>query len=87
MHEHALMRDVMARIEDVARSEGATRVTRVEVRLGSLSHFTPDHFREHFEDAARGTVAENAIVDAELDGDLHDQRASDVVLTSVEVEV
>jgi hydrogenase nickel incorporation protein HypA/HybF len=86
MHERALMRDVVARIEDLARSEGATRVTRVGVRLGALSHFTPDHFREHFVDEARGTVAEGAAVDAELDGDMTDPRAGDVVLESVEVE-
>ena len=64
------MRDVMTRVEEVARAEGATRVTRVAVRLGALSHFTPAHFREHFEDAARGTLAEGAAVDAVLDGDI-----------------
>ena len=86
MHERALMRDVMARIEDVARAEGAARVTRVSVRLGALSHFTPDHFREHFADASRGTLAEGAAVDAEVDGDPAADRARDVVLESVEVE-
>ena len=53
MHEHALMRDLVARIEATAEAEGATRVTRVTVQLGALSHFTPHHFREHFEDATR----------------------------------
>jgi hydrogenase nickel incorporation protein HypA/HybF len=86
MHERVLMRDVMARIDTVARSEGATRVTRVAVRLGALSHFTPAHFREHFEDAARGTVAEGAAVDATVEADIGDPRARDVVLESVEVE-
>ena len=86
MHEQALMRDVMARIEDVARAEGAARVTRLSVRLGALSHFTPDHFREHFADASRGTLAEGAAVDAEVDGDPTADRARDVVLESVEVE-
>ena len=86
MHERALMRDVMARIDDVARAEGAARVTRIAVRLGALSHFSPDHFREHFEDAARGTVAEGAAVDAEVDVDPTADRARDVVLESVEVE-
>ena len=48
MHERALMRDVMSRIEEIARQEGATRITRVDVRLGALSHFTADHFLEHY---------------------------------------
>ena len=87
MHERALMQNVMERIEELAREEGATRVTRVDVRLGALSHFTADHFREHFEDASRGTVAEGALVVASLSGDVRDTNASDVVVESVEVEV
>jgi hydrogenase nickel incorporation protein HypA/HybF len=86
MHERALMRDLLAEIEHVARSERARRVTRVEVRLGALSHFTPEHFREHFVDASLGTLAEGAAVHAELDGDVHASRAAGVVLESVEVE-
>ena len=86
MHEHALMVDVMRKIDEVARADGADRVTRVEVRLGALSHFTPEHFREHFEDAARGTVAEGARVDAVVDEDVASPRARDVVIESVEVE-
>jgi hydrogenase nickel incorporation protein HypA/HybF len=87
MHEHALMRDLTAQIAAVAGAEGASRVTRVRVRLGALSHFTPEHFSEHFEDAARGTVAEGATVEAVVDADIADARASEVVLESVEVEL
>ena len=51
------------------------------VRLGALSHFTPEHFREHFEDASRGTIAEGAEVDAVVDERHHRrERARDVVL-------
>lgn len=87
MHEHSLMKDVMARIEELAHAEGATRVTRIDVRLGALSHFTPDHFREHFEAASHGGVAEGALVVADVDHDITDARAADVVVESVEVEV
>ena len=86
MHERSLMRALLAGVEAVAREEGAARVTRVTVRLGALSHFTPDHFREHFDDAARGTVAEGAVVDAVCEDDPFAPNASDVVLKSVEVE-
>ena len=87
MHERALLRDVLRKIEEVARAGGATRVTRVSVRLGALSHLTPEHFAEHFDDASRGTIAEGAVVDALLDGDISDAHAGDIVLDSVEVEV
>lgn len=87
MHERALMQDVMRKIEEVVLSGEVTRVTRVSVRLGSLSHFTPEHFREHFVDASRGTIAEGAEVDAILDEDIAHPHARDVVVESVEVEL
>ena len=87
MHERALMADVVRKIEEVARTRRSTRVTRVGVRLGALSHFTPAHFRAHFADAALGTLAEGAEVDALPDDDLTAASAGDVVLESVEVEV
>lgn len=86
MHERALMADLMREIEGVARADGASRVTRVSVRLGALSHFTPEHFREHFVDASHGTLAEGAGVEAVLVDDLDDPRAAGVVLESIEVE-
>lgn len=86
MHERALMTDLMREIEAVAAADGATRVTRVSVRLGALSHFTPEHFREHFVDASQGTLAEGADVEAVLADDLDDPRAAGVVLESIEVE-
>ena len=57
------------------------------MRLGALSHFTPEHFREHFVDASRGTIAEGATVDAVVDVDVAADRARDVVIESVEVEL
>ena len=86
MHERALMDDVMRKVDAVAHENGAIRVTRIGVRLGALSHFTPEHFREHFADASRGTLAEGAAVDAVVETDLSDPDAAGVVLESVEVE-
>jgi hydrogenase nickel incorporation protein HypA/HybF len=86
VHEQALMRDLISRIVSVAETEGASGVTRVTVRLGALSHFTPEHFREHYRDAARGTIAEGAEVEAVVDRDTTDRNAQGVVLESVEVE-
>jgi hydrogenase nickel incorporation protein HypA/HybF len=86
MHEHALMCDVVGRVVQLAEAEGATGVTRVIVRLGALSHFTPEHFTRHYEDAARGTIAEGAVVDAVVHGTATDTSAQGVVVESVEVE-
>ena len=86
MHEQALMRDLMTRILAIGESEGAIAVTKVSVRLGALSHFTPDHFREHFRDSSQGTIAEGALVEAVLEESTTDPNAQSVVLESVELE-
>jgi hydrogenase nickel incorporation protein HypA/HybF len=85
VHEKALMEDLVRRIEASAREEGAARVTRIRVRLGALSHFTEEHFREHFADASRGTAAEGAAVEATLDDDTTASGAQSVVLESIDV--
>jgi len=86
VHEKALMDDLMRKIESQALAEGAVKVTRIRVRLGALSHFTPAHFREHFEDASRGTLAAGAKVDAEVGIDPTEPEAQGVVLESIDVE-
>lgn len=86
MHEQALMDGLMRQIEQVAAEEGALRVTAVRVWCGALSHFTPDHFREHFERASAGTVAEGAEVSVELSDEITHPDAAGIRLESVEVE-
>ena len=84
-HELSLMADLMHKVESVAREEGATAVTRISVRLGALSHMSPAHFREHWQHAARGTLAEGAAIEIEIADDPADARAEDILLRSVEV--
>jgi hydrogenase nickel incorporation protein HypA/HybF len=86
VHEKRLMEHLMREIEVRARAEGGERVTRVRVRLGALSHFTSEHFREHFEDASHGTIAEGARVEAEVGLDPTESAAQGVVLEELDVE-
>ncbi len=86
MHERALMNDLMRRILATAAAENATRVTGISVHLGALSHMTPAHFADHFQQAAAGTLAEGAAITSTASEDINDPNAADVVLTSVEVE-
>ena len=85
MHERALMDDLVRKVLAVAEAEGAMSVSRIRVRLGALSHFTPEHFAEHWVDASRGTLAEDAELDAAMDESLDGEAAQGVVLESVEV--
>ena len=86
MHEHALMADLMRQVLKTAGAEKARRVTGVSVWLGALSHMSSGHFEVHFRQAAAGTIAEGAELDAAKSDDIHDPHATDVLLKGVEVE-
>ena len=87
MHEQHLTEDLVRKLQSLAQEEGGRRVTRIRVRLGALSHFTPEHFREHFEAAAAGTLAEGADIQAQLSDDLGSPDAQGVLLETVELEL
>ena len=87
MHETGIVRDLVGRLEEAARAEGAVRITRVEVRLGALSGFSPEHFREHFEDESRGTLAEGAALDVTVSADPADPHAQSVLLRGMDLDV
>jgi hydrogenase nickel incorporation protein HypA/HybF len=86
MHEFHLINDLMKKIAHVAHEQHATRVAGVKVRLGALAHISADHFREHFVEAAAGTLAEGAKLEIEEARDENDPHAQDIMLESVEVE-
>ena len=87
MHEASLMANLMRRIDAVAKAERARRIVGVSVWLGALSHMSAEHFVEHFERAAAGTVAEGARLDVTVSDDLGDANAQNLMLESVAVEV
>jgi hydrogenase nickel incorporation protein HypA/HybF len=86
MHDTALMADLFARLDRLAAQEGATRISRVEVWIGALSHMTPDHFGEHFAVASRGTAAEGADVECFVSSDIHHPDAAGLLLLRVDIE-
>ena len=53
----------------------------VRLKVGPLAHIEPDHLREHFVAAARGTVAEAARLEIETTEELHD-----LTLESIDVD-
>lgn len=87
MHEAATVRDLMRRLERAAQTAGAERVSRVAVWLGALSHFSARHFRDHFDDEARGTIAEGATLDIETSDDPTHPDAQHVVLRNIDLDV
>ncbi len=85
MHEASLMRGLMARIDEAAAAQHARRVVGATVWLGALSHFSPQHFAEHFAQASAGTLAEGARLEVTLSEDIGHANAGDVLLESIEV--
>ena len=85
MHEASLMKGLMKKIEAVAQENGATQVVGIKVKLGALSHMSPEHFQEHFDQISHGTIAEGAQIKTEQLTDLQDPHAQEILLESVEV--
>lgn len=86
MHEYHLMADLMKKIEAVAAKQRAKKVVALKVWLGALSHFSKEHFQEHFDQASKGTLAEGARLEIELSDDFSHPQAQGVLLKSVEVK-
>ena len=86
MHEMSLFNRLMNKVEELAQEHGATRVSGMTLRLGALSHFTPEHFREHFNIVAKGGIAEGAQLELRQMTDETHPDAQGIVLESIELE-
>lgn len=86
MHEASLMANLMHQIATLAEAQQVRKVTGVQITLGALSHMSPEHLREHFIQASRGTVAEGARLDIDARTDITEPLAQDLRLDSIEVE-
>jgi len=85
MHEFSLIRDLIQKITTIAREQNAGKVTGVTIGIGALSHISPEHFREHFIHATRGTVADGARLNIEVVNDNNDPAVQEVLLKNIEM--
>lgn len=86
MHEQGLINDLIRKILKLAEKEQAVKVTKVSVKLGALSHMSASHFKEHYDIAAKGTIAEQAVIETEESEDIYDPNAQVVLLKSIDVQ-
>ncbi len=86
MHESGIIEDLIQKIEAAARENEAKKVLSVDLAIGALAAIEPDHLREHFDIAARGTVAEGAELHMEVSEDPLAPEASSIRVTSFEIE-
>ena len=85
MHELSMIKDLIHKIEEIAKNEKATQIDCVRVKLGALAHCSPEHFQEHYEEASLGSIAHGAKLDIELLSDESDPNAQVIRLESVDV--
>jgi hydrogenase nickel incorporation protein HypA/HybF len=63
MHELSLVASVFDLLEEKAREHGATRVTRVVLRIGVMAGAVPELLESAFDTYKKGTLAEGACLD------------------------
>lgn len=86
MHESGMMKDMMASIERIISENRLVTVTRIKIRIGALSPFSADHFREHYDEAVAGSPIEHAALFLETADDIGADDALSIVLEEIEGE-
>lgn len=66
MHERGVAVDLVRTAGVVALDQGAARVRRLRVSMGSGSHIDPESLRAQIAWHARGTICEGAEVECEV---------------------
>ena len=66
MHEVSIVQGMFKILEDETNKHGATRVTKVHVRIGELANIVPDAFSFAFETIKEGTLADGAVLNIEV---------------------
>jgi hydrogenase nickel incorporation protein HypA/HybF len=65
MHEVAIMTEALRMAVDAAKSAGASRVSKLRLRIGSLSGVVPDSMRFAFDVVCHDTMAAGALLEIE----------------------
>jgi hydrogenase nickel incorporation protein HypA/HybF len=86
MHESGIIEDLIQKIEAAARDNDATKIVSVDLEIGALAAISPDHLKEHFDIAARGTLAEGAELRMEVSEDALAPDPQAIRVTGMEIE-
>lgn len=86
MHEFSLLSGLLRQIQEIAREHQAERILEVHIWLGALADISPDHFREHFDEAVQGSALEGVRLSILQDTDLTNPRAQEILIESIDIE-
>lgn len=62
MHEYAVTESILEIVQAQARQNGARRIDEVTVVIGELTSFRGESIQFYFDELARGTLAEGALI-------------------------
>ena len=65
MHELGIITNLFTLIDEIADEHKLRKVTRITVKLGKLQQIVPDMLQFAFESVAKGSRAEDAVMDVE----------------------
>lgn len=85
MHEMQTVRALHSRAVEAARVARASRVVTIHIRIGALSHLSPDHLRKHFMRLTETSILAGARLDIVVDTDPTADLSQEVELVSLEV--
>ncbi|MCP5038697.1 MAG: hydrogenase maturation nickel metallochaperone HypA [Rhodobacteraceae bacterium] len=63
MHEMALAEGVLGIVEQTVKGQSCTKVTKVRLEIGELSHVAPEALRFCFKAVMNGTIAQGATLE------------------------
>ncbi|MGA8543507.1 MAG: hydrogenase/urease maturation nickel metallochaperone HypA [Thermoplasmata archaeon] len=86
MHEEALLKDLRRKLLEITQREGNPPVRRVRLRVGALSHVTPESLQRRWPEVVDGTSARGALLEVEVADDAADPSAQSIRLVELTVD-
>lgn len=86
MQEIAIVHNLLREIEAQARDRDALRVVAVVLRMGSMSGTTAARLRDHFNQEARDSVAEDALLEIIEEDNPSSPFSTEVRLERIDIE-
>ena len=86
MHEYHLLKDLLQKIDQVTLEQSLKKIHSVKIWLGALSHISPEHLKEHFQNESKGHACQGATLLIECSNQIDHEDANEIRLLSLDAE-
>ncbi|MFW7379544.1 MAG: hydrogenase/urease maturation nickel metallochaperone HypA [Oligoflexus sp.] len=86
MHEYTMIHQLMSNIASIAEGEGAKKVRCLKLKLGAMLEISAEHFQEHFNQVAKGSIAEDALLILDRSEDPYEPDAQAILIEMMEID-